>query len=87
MTKQEQQHEALSNATLSRGGSFMLETEQNTRAIERRIRRAFREKFHARYFETTFEHGQWWVLRNVGDETKTYSVCDTERAFDFEELG
>lgn len=65
----------------------MLATEKNTSTVERRIRSAFRAEFHRQSFETVFEHGQWWVMLNDGEETKTYSVYDTASDFGFEELG
>jgi hypothetical protein len=49
---------------------------QNTRSAERKIRKAARSHFKRRYFETVYEHGQWWVLFDTADEQFTYSVCD-----------
>lgn len=40
----------------------MLKTETNTRAIERRILRAWRQRFGRRpVLQADFEHGQWWI--------------------------
>lgn len=70
----------------------MLNCERNTRAMERKVRSAFREWSNKRFFETVYEHGQWWVRLFPGrheDENmhRWYSVCDTNTGFDFELLG
>lgn len=66
----------------------MLLTEKNTVTVERRIRGAFRSWAHKRFFETFFEHGQWWVRVPNEDEDETYSVVDagTMSGFDFERV-
>lgn len=66
----------------------MLQTEKDTRSVEKSIRSAFRNWSHRRFFNTVFEHGQWWVLVETDDETQTYSVCDanTVSGFDFERV-
>ncbi len=53
-----------------------LQCTQNTKTVERKIRGAFRSQYHARTFETFFEHGQWWVRRPRRDEDEMYSVHD-----------
>ena len=68
-----------------------LQTEQNTATTERRIRSAFREWSHKRFFETFYEHGQWWVRLSPqygDDQDMTYSVVDanTPTGFDFEQV-
>lgn len=69
-----------------------LQTEQNTRTVERRIRVAFRAWAHRRTFATVYEHGQWWVLADDRDgERLTYSVVDASGpgstdGFDFERV-
>ena len=62
----------------------MLQTETNTRTVERKILRAAKERFRRRYIDTTFEHGQWWIT--ICDTGAQYSVCDTDTGFDFEEV-
>jgi len=66
----------------------MLKTEQNTRTVEKQVRSAFRNWARKRFFETFFEHGQWWVRVQNDDEDETYSVCDanTITGFDFERV-
>ncbi len=59
----------------------MLNTETNTRAMERRVLRAagkllFRRR-RTRY-TADFEHGQWWVTE-LGTGAQ-WSVCDAEGA-------
>ncbi len=63
----------------------LLPSETNTRAVERRIRSAYRWTHHTRFFETYFEHGQWWVFRQ--SDGVVYSVVDTGNGFDFERIG
>jgi hypothetical protein len=33
-----------------------------------------------------YEHGQWWLILDRGDEPTTYSAVDTSRGIDFERL-
>lgn len=68
----------------------MLNCEKNTRTMERKVRSAFREWSRKRFFETFYEHGQWWVRLSPSygdDQDMTYSVCDSNRGFCFELLG
>ena len=70
----------------------MLLCERNTIETERKIRSAFRQYSHKIYFDTFFEHGQWWVRLSPeygDDQDMTYSVCDanTQSGFDFEKIG
>lgn len=64
-----------------------LKTEQNTKAIDRRVRVAARAVLRLGYhMATDFEHGQWWVT-----DLKTgrqWSVVDanTLSGFDFEQV-
>lgn len=59
--------------------------ETNTRAVERRIRGAFRAEFRIRSFETDYEHGQWWVT--VTRTGAQYSVYDSVPGpFSFEQV-
>lgn len=61
-------------------------TEQNTRRVERLVLRAAKRRFHRRYIDATFEHGQWWVtIMATGAQ---YSVCDSTDpgGFEFEEV-
>ena len=53
-----------------------LPSTQNTKAVERRIRGAFRALFRKRNFETFFEHGHWWVRLPGHDEDEVYDVVD-----------
>ena len=53
-----------------------LPSTQNTKAVERRIRGAFRAAFRKRNFETFFEHGHWWVRLPGRDEDEVYDVVD-----------
>lgn len=53
-----------------------LPSTQNTKAVERRIRGAFRAAFRKRKFETFFEHGHWWVRLPGRDEDEVYDVVD-----------
>lgn len=62
----------------------MLKSETNTRAIERRVLRAFRAIYSARRatLQATFEHGQWWITnQSTGSQ---WSVVDAtgNRSFD-----
>jgi len=64
-----------------------LKTETNTRAMERRIRRAFRDKYPRGRAEAHFEHGQWWMMAGGA----TWSVVDATGpgsvdGFDFERI-
>ncbi len=63
-------------------------TEHNTRATERKVSSAFRNWSHKRFFETFFEHGQWWVRVPNDGEDETYSVVDanTLSGLDFERI-
>jgi hypothetical protein len=66
----------------------MLRTETNTPAMDKRIRRAARERFRTRLIQTDFEHGQWWVTLRNGSQ---WSVCDAEgygsfSGFSFEQV-
>jgi hypothetical protein len=80
-----------------------LKTEQNTASMERRVRNAFRafatkDTHDFEYFNAVFEHGQWWIVAILTEETdfddegeKTYSVVDAEGGdsvdgFGFEEV-
>lgn len=70
-----------------------LKTERNSRAMERKVRGAFRQFSHRRMFTTVFEHGQWWVILRPLErdrEDVTYSVVDSEpgygAGFDFERV-
>lgn len=66
---------------------MVLQTTRNTKSVERKVRGAFREKFHRRYFTTFFEHGQWFVqFEDESGEYRTYSVVDSLIGFDFEAL-
>lgn len=74
--------------------SLMAET--NTRTMERKVRQSFRASIHysvccIQSFDTTFEHGQWWIIANYkeghGDEEqRTFSVVDTNHGLDFEQV-
>jgi len=61
-------------------------TETNTLAVQRKIRSAARAKFHRRYIDAFFEHGQWWIT--VCATGAQYSVCDSSDpcGFDFEQI-
>ena len=63
----------------------MLQSTVNTHKVEREVLRAARDKFNVRgRFVAFFEHGQWWI-----EDLKTsaqYSVVDTNRGFDFEQV-
>jgi hypothetical protein len=63
----------------------MLNTETNTRAMERRILGAARREFGRRKVRAAdFEHGQWWVT--LADWSQ-WSVCDAEPGpFCFEQV-
>jgi len=62
----------------------------NTTTIDRRIRSAARKRFHYRTgIQTFFEHGQWWLVINRPNFSRSYSVVDAEGpgsidGFDFE---
>jgi hypothetical protein len=62
--------------------SAKLQTEQNTPAVMRKIRGAFRQMFGRRVFGTFYEHGQWWVSCEDldGDDAgeALFSVVDAE---------
>lgn len=69
----------------------MLNTETNTRTMERRIMRAARARFGRRRLQADYEHGQWWItdLRSGAQ----WSVCDssgpeptTVNGFSFEQV-
>ena len=67
-----------------------LPSERNTTTIERRIRAAAREILGRGPWETTYEHGHWWVINRTTGEA--YDAVDAEggRAvlgFDFESVG
>lgn len=71
----------------------MLKTEQNTRAMESRILRAFREWWGTSPIQirphADFEHGQWWVTDLVSGAQ--WSVADASGGrsvdgFDFENV-
>jgi len=67
----------------------MLLTETNTRAVERRIRKAAHARFGRRRIQTDFEHGQWWIT--ILDTGAQYSVEDAESGsaidgIDFEQV-
>lgn len=54
----------------------MLNTEKNTRAMERRVKRAARDAglVNTRNTSAIFEHGQWWIENaHTGAQ---WSVCD-----------
>lgn len=66
----------------------MLKTETNTSAMEKRIRKAARDRFNTALIHTDFEHGQWWVTLRNGSQ---WSVVDAEGygtfgGFDFEQV-
>jgi len=71
----------------------------NTPATERRVRRAFRAWWRAQghsgslNFDTTFEHGHWWVIAHPpqSDESRTFDAVDATggdavAGFSFEEV-
>lgn len=64
----------------------MLQTEQNTQAMERRVLAAARARLRTNHLQANFEHGQWWItdLRNGAQ----YSVVDanTITGFDLEQV-
>lgn len=79
----------------------MLMTETNTRAMERKVRSAFRASQEGyrfglqgesrpkmarhRRIQTDFEHGQWWV--SDLDTGAQWSVCDSKPGpFCFEQV-
>jgi hypothetical protein len=72
----------------------MLQTEQNTPAMEKKVRSAVRQKFHKRHVDTVFEHGQWWVTfppMEAENVEVIFSVVDAEpgigdTGLDFEEV-
>ena len=66
-----------------------LNTETNTPAMEQRILKAARRRFHTRNVQADFEHGQWWIT--IFRTRAQYSVNDCEgpetlctNGFDFE---
>lgn len=68
-----------------------LPSQQDTKAVERKIRSAFRAIYRVRTFETFFEHGQWWVRRSHRDGDDLWSVIDavgyqTHNGFGFERI-
>lgn len=61
----------------------MLNSETNTPAMERRIKKAALVRFGCEA-KPVFEHGQWWVTFGDGSQ---YSVCDAEPGgFYFEQV-
>lgn len=58
-------------------------TSQDTRRAEREVRRAAREKF-GKITDAFYEHGQWWVRVDDGQQECTYSAVDTSTGVDFE---
>jgi hypothetical protein len=69
-------------------GAEQLLSEQNTRAVERLVKRAARSKLGLGLV-TFFEHDQWWVERKATGAV--WSVCDamgpgTVDGFDFERV-
>ena len=46
------------------------------------------ERFGDDFVNAFYEHGQWWVYTDDGDETRNYSVVDVSgpQAIDFEAL-
>lgn len=62
----------------------MLQSETNTRAVERRIRGEARAILRKRDLQTDFEHGQWWVTHRPSGAQ--WSVVDTNFGFDFEQV-
>jgi len=70
----------------------MLKTERNTKNMEAKVLTAARKHFKQRKGITAnFEHGQWWINRDNGEDFENYSVVDTEgpgttNGFDFEQV-
>ena len=66
----------------------MLKTEQNTKAMSKRITAAAHKHFGSTGNNAVFEHGHWWICRRDGSQ---YSVMDAEGigttdGFDFEQV-
>ena len=57
----------------------MLKCERNTKTMESMVLAAARKYFgHRKGISAAFEHGQWYIFRDNGEETENYSVCDAE---------
>lgn len=54
----------------------MLNTERNTRSMERRVLGAAARALHRRNLSADFEHGQWWITHRPSGAQ--WSVCDAE---------
>lgn len=92
--KQGQAPEAVVTEALEEYGSTLLTNDANT---DKSIQQAYKASQYFKLnkprwkpFDTDFEHGQWWVQDYPKDhpdkDTITYSVVDTNRGLDFEEL-
>lgn len=63
---------------------MMLNTEQNTAAMEKRVLAAARKELRRRNLQAFFEHGQWWVTDPKSGAQ--WSACDTDTSFCFEQV-
>lgn len=70
-----------------------LQCETETKAMERRVRGAFRKWSRHRSFASCYEHGQWWIIESdtAKNDGRTYSVVDASGGdsvdgFGFEEV-
>lgn len=65
-----------------------LPSEQNTRAMDRRVRRAALA-LGFRHFDTVFEHGHWWIILKSGEAFDAVDACGPGSidGFSFEAVG
>lgn len=69
----------------------MLKTERNSKRTELLVRSAAAQRFGRGKARPVFEHGQWWVLVEGEEDTRTFSVVDSTpgigtTGLDFEEV-
>lgn len=63
-----------------------LQTEKNTKTVEKRIRSAAWNILRKRNLHTFFEHGQWWVEHRPSGAQWSAVDCNNAYGFDFEQV-
>lgn len=63
-------------------------TSQNTKKAQREVEQAAMEllKVSPTGFDAFYEHGQWWVRTDDGEQECTYSAVDSTYGVEFEQI-